>query len=158
MDIRTGFGYDIHQLTEGEYIILGGVKIPSLYKTVAHSDGDLVYHALAQAIFSSLGLEDIGTYFPDTSDKTLAMDSSLLVQEALRRLKEENYNLSNVVIDIVTETPKLKNYKDSIKESVSNILNLDKSRIAIHANTSEKVGPVGTKQAIECYCQLLIIK
>lgn len=157
MDIRTGFGYDIHTLKEGDHILLGGVRIPSSYQTVAHSDGDLVYHALAQAIFSSLGLEDIGTYFPDTSASTSGMDSSLLVKRALTEMKERNYSLSNVVIDIVTEVPKLKPYKESIKESVSKLLDLDKNRIAVHANTSEKVGPVGEKRAIECYCQLLII-
>lgn len=158
MDIRTGFGYDIHTLKEGKSITLGGISIPCDYQIVAHSDGDLVYHALAQAIFSSLGLEDIGTYFPDTSDKTLAMDSSLLVKEALRRMNEEGFTLSNVVIAIVTEVPKLKPYKSSIKKSIATLLSLDESRIAIHANTSEKVGPVGKKEAIECYCQLLIVK
>lgn len=158
MDIRTGFGYDIHTLKEGKTIRLGGVNIPCDYEIVAHSDGDLVYHALAQAIFSSLGLEDIGTYFPDTSDKTKAMDSSLLVIEALKRMNEFGFSLSNVIIAIVTEVPKLKPYKNDIKKSIASILSIDESRIAIHANTSEKVGPVGKKEAIECYCQLLIVK
>lgn len=157
MDIRTGFGYDIHTLKPGTSIRLGGVDIPSEFSIVAHSDGDLVYHALAQAIFSSLGLEDIGTYFPDTSTKTLNMDSILLVKESLDQLHKKGYSISNVVVDIVTEVPKLKPYKSAIKSSIATLLGLKEDRIAVHANTSEKVGPVGEKKAIECYCQLLII-
>ena len=157
MDIRTGFGYDIHTLKPGSSIRLGGVDIPSDYSIVAHSDGDLVYHALAQAVFSSLGLEDIGTYFPDTSSSTLNMDSVLLVEESLKQLKSKGYTISNVVVDIVTEVPKLKPFKKEIKSSLAKLLGLKEDRIAVHANTSEKVGPVGEKKAIECYCQLLII-
>ncbi len=157
MDIRTGFGYDIHTLKPGSSIRLGGVDIPSDYSIVAHSDGDLVYHALAQAVFSSLGLEDIGTYFPDTSSSTLNMDSVLLVEESLKQLKIKGYTISNVVVDIVTEVPKLKPFKKEIKSSLAKLLGLKEDRIAVHANTSEKVGPVGEKKAIECYCQLLII-
>ena len=157
MDIRTGFGYDIHTLKPGSSIRLGGVDIPSDYSIVAHSDGDLVYHALAQAVFSSLGLEDIGTYFPDTSSSTLNMDSVLLGEESLKQLKIKGYTISNVVVDIVTEVPKLKPFKKEIKSSLAKLLGLKEDRIAVHANTSEKVGPVGEKKAIECYCQLLII-
>ena len=157
MDIRTGFGYDIHTLRKGSLIRLGGVDIPCDYTINAHSDGDLVYHALAQAVFSSLGLEDIGTYFPYTSKNTENMDSSLLVKESLKRMKEKGYRISNVVIDIVTEVPKLKPYKEAIRKSVSELISVADDRIAVHANTSEKVGPVGEKRAIECYCQLLIV-
>lgn len=157
MDIRTGFGYDIHTLKKGNGMTLGGVMVQSEYSIVAHSDGDLVFHALAQAIFASLSMEDIGTYFPDTSNTTEGMDSSLLVRRALDEMKKRGYSFGNVVIDIVTEVPKLKPYKAMIKKSVSKLLSLDIDRIAVHANTSEKVGPVGEKKAIECYCQLLII-
>lgn len=156
--LRTGFGYDIHRLEEGNTILLGGVNLPSSVTTVAHSDGDLVFHSLAQALFSALGLEDIGTYFPDNSSATLKMDSLEIVKKALEETNKAGYKINNVVIAIVAETPRLKPYKDLIKTNLSKVLSLDESCIAVHANTSEKVGPVGRKEAIECYCQLLLIK
>lgn len=158
MDFRTGFGYDIHRLKEGNGFPLASLLIPSEYGIDAHSDGDIVYHALAQALFSSVGLEDIGTYFPDTKKETENMDSSLLVSRALEEVRKRGYRISNVVLAIVLEKPKLKPYKEEIKKNVAKILSLDLERIAVHANTSEKVGPVGEGKAIECYCQLLIYK
>lgn len=158
MDFRTGFGYDIHRLKEGEGFTLASVFIPSSYQIVAHSDGDIVFHALAQALFSALSLEDIGTYFPDTEKETEGMASLLLVRRALEENKKRGYQISNVVLAIVLEEPKLKPYKQKIKEEVSKALSIEQERISIHANTSEKVGPVGRNEAIECYCQLLIQK
>ncbi|MFA6829182.1 MAG: 2-C-methyl-D-erythritol 2,4-cyclodiphosphate synthase [Bacilli bacterium] len=158
MELRTGFGYDIHRLKEGKSILLGGVEIPAEVMTEAHSDGDLVYHSIAQAIFSALGLEDIGTYFPDNSKTTENMDSSLIVLKALEEMKKKQFDINNIVIDIVAQTPRLSNYKQLIKESISEILSLPVDKIAVHANTGERVGPVGRKEAIECYCQLLLIK
>jgi 2-C-methyl-D-erythritol 2,4-cyclodiphosphate synthase len=155
-DIRTGFGYDIHRLEAGTEILLGGVRIPSAVATIAHSDGDIVCHALAQAILASLGLDDIGTYFPDTAKDTAKMDSTQIVRRALTEMTNKDYCLSNVSLAIVTETPKLMPYKHAIRDSLAKLLSLDSSRIAVHANTSEGVGPVGKKEAIEVYASVLV--
>lgn len=158
MDIRTGFGYDIHRLKEGSFLLLAGEKVPSPLTEVAHSDGDILLHALSQSLLSALGLEDIGTYFPDNQEKTKGMNSIDILNFALAKLKENHYLISNVAVDIVLEKPKLSPYKGQLKKALSKLINLPNDRIAVHANTSEKVGPVGEGKAIEVYCQTLIYK
>ena len=157
-DIRTGFGYDIHRLVEGEYLLLGRVRIPADKMIDAHSDGDIVLHSLAQAIFSSLGLEDIGTYFPDNSGETAGIDSSVLVNTAMKEMEERQFRQSNVTVAIVLQKPKLKEYKPLIKTNLSHLLGLPEERIAVHANTSERLGPVGEGKAVVCYCVVTIVK
>lgn len=154
MMFLTGFGYDIHRLEAGASLKLAGIEIPAEYKIVAHSDGDIVYHALAQAIFSALGEDDIGTFFPDNKDETLSLNSKVILNKALEEMKKRNLVLNNVVIAIVLEKPKLKEYKHQIKKKLADELDLEERFIAIHANTSERVGPIGESQAIACFCNL----
>lgn len=151
---RVGFGYDIHPLVNGEGIVLGGVKIPCPYKTVAHSDGDVVYHALGEAILGSLSLNDIGTYFPDTSEDTKGMDSSKIFLFALDRVKEMGYKVSNIDLSVITEEPKLKDYVKRIKENIASVGGLDPSQVSFKAGTNEKVDGVGHKEAIICYANV----
>lgn len=158
IDFKVGFGYDIHRLIKGDHLLLATVKVTSDKKIDAHSDGDIVLHSLSQAILSALGKEDIGSYFPDTLDKTKNMSSVDILNLALNMLKEEEYQLNNIVIDIVLEKPKLKNYKEEIKNKLSFLLAIDKKKIAINANTHEKVDSIGKNKAIVCYSVVSIIK
>lgn len=160
MDIRQGFGYDIHTLKkeEGATLLLSKVKVAGGYKVDSHSDGDIVLHALSNAILSGLGKEDIGVYFPDNSEKTKDMDSSKILAFALEEMKKEGYHLSNVVVDILLQEPKLKPYREKIKESLAELLSLDISRIGLSANTGEHVGVIGKKEAIIVYATVLLIK
>lgn len=158
IDFKVGFGYDIHRLIKGDYLLLATVKVTSDKKIDAHSDGDIVLHSLSQAILSALGKEDIGSYFPDTVDKTKNMSSVDILNLALNMLKEEEYMLNNIVIDIVLEKPKLKDYKEEIKNKLSSLLAIDKKKIAINANTHEKVDSIGKNEAIVCYSVVSIIK
>ena len=157
-DFLVGFGYDIHRLCRGEYILLAGIKVKAEKRIIAHSDGDIVFHSLSQAILSALGKEDIGTYFPDYEKKTLNMDSSMIVSLAVKMMSEEGYRVNNVVIDIVLQSPKLKDYKEKIKEKISSALSVDKKRVAINANTHEKVDSVGKEKAIEVYSVISLVK
>ena len=157
-DFLVGFGYDIHRLCRGEYILLAGIKVKAEKRIVAHSDGDIVFHSLSQAILSALGKEDIGTYFPDYEKRTLNMDSSMIVSLAVKMMSEEGYRVNNVVIDIVLQSPKLKDYKEKIKEKISSVLSVDKKRVAINANTHERVDSVGKEKAIEVYSVVSLIK
>lgn len=157
-DFLVGFGYDIHRLCRGEYILLAGIKVKAEKRIVAHSDGDIVFHSLSQAILSALGKEDIGTYFPDYEKKTLNMDSSMIVSLAVKMMSEEGYRVNNVVIDIVLQSPKLKDYKEKIKEKISSVLSVDKKRVAINANTHERVDSVGKEKAIEVYSVVSLVK
>ena len=114
MDIRTGFGYDIHRFDEnGKRFVLAGIELPGK-KIKAHSDGDCLYHSLANSILSALGLEDIGTYFPDTSEDTQGMNSEDILSFALAQTEKREYTISNIVIDVVLQSVKLKNYKEKL--------------------------------------------
>lgn len=157
-DFLVGFGYDIHRLCRGESILLAGIKVKAEKRIIAHSDGDIVFHSLSQAILSALGKEDIGTYFPDYEKKTLNMDSSMIVSLAVKMMSEEGYRVNNVVIDIVLQSPKLKDYKEKIKEKISSVLSVDKKRVAINANTHERVDSVGKEKAIEVYSVVSLVK
>ena len=157
-DFLVGFGYDIHRLCRGEYILLAGIKVKAEKRIIAHSDGDIVFHSLSQAILSALGKEDIGTYFPDYEKKTLNMDSSMIVSLAVKMMSEEGYRVNNVIIDIVLQSPKLKDYKEKIKEKISSVLSVDKKRVAINANTHERVDSVGKEKAIEVYSVVSLVK
>lgn len=160
MDIRTGFGYDIHQLEEcdNSFFLLANVKINGKYKIIAHSDGDVLLHSLSNAILSGLGKEDIGYYFPDTKDETKNMSSVDILDFALNEMKKDGYHISNVVVDVVLEKPKLKELRSLIKENLSRYLNIDISRIGLSANTNEKMDAVGNNKAVIVYSQVLLIK
>ena len=158
MDIRTGFGYDIHRLVEGEYLLLGRIRIPATRMIDAHSDGDIVLHAVSQALYSAIGESDIGTHYPDIMEETRNMDSALLLRDALHRVEEQGFRLSNLVVTILLQEPKLQENKDRIKSSLSHLLGLPEERIAVHANTSERLNAVGEGKAIECYSLVTLIK
>ena len=154
-NIRIGYGYDMHKLTSGTYIILGGIKIDSDYSIIAHSDGDILLHTLSDAIYGSLAKGDIGTHFP--SDKTNLNISSLeIIQHACGLLKDSNYEINNTDITILLENPFLQPFIDEMRQSLSKILSIDKSKISIKSSTSQKIGLVGENKAIICYSTILI--
>lgn len=160
MDIRTGFGYDIHRLTkeEGSSFLLAGVRIEGGYKIVAHSDGDILLHALSNAILTSLGEDDIGCAFPDNLKETEGLDSKKILAFALDEMEKKGYKLSNISVSILLEEPKLKPYRKKIKESLASLTGLTIDRIGLAANTGEGIGVIGTKQAIAVYANVLIDK
>lgn len=159
LDVRTGFGYDIHRLVEGNgKILFASVPVVANKIVEAHSDGDVVLHSLSNALFSSIGKNDIGYYFPDTIDETKGMSSIIIVQKALQIIREYGYRITSVTIDIVLEQPKLSSYREAIRKSLSSIINVEESRIAVHFNTGEKIGEIGQGKAIVVYSQVCILK
>lgn len=152
----VGLGFDVHRLAEGETMILGGIKMDSTIGTVAHSDGDVLFHALADAIFGAIGDDDIGIYFPDTTDETKNMDSEIIVRKALSNMTAQGFKLINVDITIVLEAPKLKPYKQAMKENVARLCNLPTQRVSIKATTNEKMGFIGRSEGVVVYaiCQV----
>ncbi len=154
--IKVGFGRDIHAFSdEGRDLIIGGIKIPFEKKVLANSDGDVLFHALAEALLGSLGMFDLGTYFPETKECE-NMDSSLIVKKVLSFMHEKKFHLVNVDISLILEKPRLKDYILKIKNNVKNILNLDDECVSIKAQTNEKMDSVGKNLAIESCCALLI--
>ncbi len=151
-------GYDVHQLDENNTFLLGGINIDYEKGIVAHSDGDIVFHALSDALLGAAGLGDIGHFFPDTDMKYKNLDSSLIVLSVLEKLKQLSYNIVNIDITIVLEKPKLQSHLPNIKNSISNYLKISSNNINIKATTSEGMGFVGKGQGIACYAVVLIEK
>ncbi|MGB9808333.1 MAG: 2-C-methyl-D-erythritol 4-phosphate cytidylyltransferase [Thermosulfidibacteraceae bacterium] len=149
-DIRSGFGYDIHRLTDGDGITLGGIKIPCEYSLVGHSDGDVVLHALVDAILGSLSMGDIGAWFPPEDMTYRGMDSSIFLKRVWERVREE-WELLNADITIILERPRLSAFKDSIRKRVAEILGVDFNRISVKAKTKEGLDSVGALKAVEAY-------
>ena len=146
--MRIGIGSDIHRLVAGRKLIIAGVVIPSPVGELAHSDGDVLYHALSDAILGALALGDIGIYFPDSLAETEDMDSGDIVRFVYDKMEERNYEIGNVDITITLEQPKLKNYRQQMRENVAKLLNTSIDNISIKAGTNEGLDDVGHGLAI----------
>ena len=153
---RVGNGFDIHRLEENNTLILGGVSIPFSKGTVAHSDGDVVIHALCDALLGAAGLGDIGHFFPDNDKKFKNIDSKILLKEVFAMIHKEGFSIENIDLTIVLEAPKLKNYLPEMKSQISKCINLPVSSINIKATTSEKLGFIGRGEGVSCYASTLI--
>lgn len=158
MDYRIGFSKDIHRLVENRKLIIGGVVVPFEKGELAHSDGDVLYHALAESILGALALGDLGQHFPDTSDETLNMDSSVIVSKVVKMMLENGYEVNNVDIFVSLERPKLKDYIESMRNNVANLLQVNIDQVSIKAGTNEKCGEVGKGEAIEATSMILLRK
>lgn len=154
--MRIGFGSDIHRLVEGRKLILGGVIVPSNVGELAHSDGDVLYHALSDAILGALALGDIGQYFPDNSDDTANMDSSLILKFVYDRMDSMGYEIGNVDINITLEQPKLKDFKYKMRENIAKILKTELNNVSIKAGTNEGLDDVGHSLAVKVDAVVLI--
>jgi 2-C-methyl-D-erythritol 2,4-cyclodiphosphate synthase len=150
-DIMIGMGFDVHQLKEGEQLILGGIKVPSLFGTVAHSDGDVVLHALVDAMLGAIGLGDIGEHFPDTDPFWKNASSGQFVSRALELVTEEGCVMVNVDITLVLEAPKLAAYKPMMKENIARLCGLPEQRVNVKATTSEHLGYAGRKEGVHAW-------
>ena len=158
MDYRVGFSKDIHQLVENRKLIIGGVVVPFEKGELAHSDGDVLFHALAESILGALALGDLGTHFPDTSDETLNMDSALIVKKVVEMMKDKGYKVNNVDLFISLEKPKLKDYINLMRTNIAALLEVELSQVSVKAGTNEKMGPVGEGKAIEATSMILLKK
>ena len=156
--MRIGFASDIHQLVENRKLILAGVVIPFHLGEKAHSDGDVVYHALAESILGALALGDLGKFFPDTDDKYLDMDSSIIVKEVYKKMDELGYKINNVDISITLEKPKLRDRIDEMRSNIAKLLNTDINNVSVKAGTHEKIGPLGNLEAIKAESIVMLIE
>ena len=145
---RSGIGFDLHKYDKGSGIILGGYKINCDYKIIAHSDGDVLLHSIADSILGASGLGDIGKFFPDQDDINLNLDSSEIINFCLKELKNLNLEIYNVDATIICEEPKINPHRDNILKSLSSILKIPINKIGLKATTSEKIGIIGNNEAI----------
>jgi len=156
--LRIGIGFDIHRLEEGRKLIIGGIEIPSEKGFLAHSDGDIFFHALTDAILGALCIGDIGELFPDKDERWKNADSKIFLQEAYRLMKKEKYNILNIDAVIVIEKPKLLPYREKIRENTAKILNISKNQIFLKAKTNEKLDAVGENKGASCIAVVLLKK
>lgn len=153
MKIKVGIGYDVHKFSEEKtntHITLGGYKIPSERKIIAHSDGDLVLHAITDSLLGAIGAGDIGYYFPPSELKWKNADSKIFVKHALELIKEKKGTLNNVDIIIICESPKINPHRDYIRNSLADILGLEIDDVNVKATTVEKLGAIGREEGIAC--------
>lgn len=154
--MRIGFSKDIHRIVEGKPFILAGVKIDTPFGLLAHSDGDVVFHAVAESILGALSLKDLGTYFPDTSEEYKDCDSSIIVSKVVEIMNERKYHVSNIDILIELEFIKLSKYIDQMVKNVADLLQIGIDQVSIKAATNEKMDSVGKGEACIAYSSVLL--
>ena len=141
--IRTGIGYDVHQLVEGESLIIGSVPIQSDFGSLGHSDGDALIHSICDALLGAASLGDLGVFFPSESDEWENVESKMFLMEVISKIKKEGYHINNIDATIVLQSPMLNTYMSLIKKSLAKILELDNSQISIKATTTDYLGFIG---------------
>ncbi len=157
-DFRIGNGYDVHRLAEGLTLTLGGVRIPHTKGCVAHSDGDVVIHALCDALLGALALGDIGRHFPDTSEEFRGIDSKILLSRTCAMVRERGYSLVNADMTLLLQAPKIAPYVDEMRDALAQAMGVSAEAVSIKATTGERLGFVGREEGVEAYATVLLCK
>ncbi len=155
---RIGLGYDIHKLTEGRDLIIGGVKITHEKGLLGHSDADVLIHAIIDGLLGALALSDIGTLFPDTDPMYKDADSTILLQHVYELIKQHGYVINNIDCNIIAQKPKMMPYIPKMKDVLCRILETDLNNISVKAKTNEKMDAVGKELAIEAHAVVMLRK
>ncbi len=155
---RIGLGYDIHRLTTGRDLIIGGVKITHEKGLLGHSDADVLIHAIIDGLLGALALTDIGTLFPDTDKKYKDIDSTILLKKVYGKIREKGYTINNIDSNIIAQEPKMMPYIPKMKDILCKILEIPYEDLSIKAKTNEQMDAVGQKLAIEAHAVVLLKK
>lgn len=158
MNIRVGFGFDVHQLKTAHPFILGGVELDHHSGAFGHSDADVLAHAICDAILGAANLEDIGYHFPNTDDRWKGINSLLLLKECVRLIEEKGYQLGNVDAMLCIEAPKIKPYIPAMKKNIAEAAGITVDDISIKATTNETMGFIGREEGVVAYAVCLISK
>ena len=158
MKIRTGFGFDVHKLVEGRELWMGGIKLEHSLGLLAHSDADVLIHAICDALLGAANMRDIGYHFPDTSADTLNIDSKILLRKTMDLIATKGYRLGNIDATICAERPKMNPHIPAMKECLAKVMGCDVDDISIKATTTEKLGFTGREEGISAYATVLITK
>ncbi len=156
--VRIGHGFDVHAFCEGDVITLGGVKIPFDKSFKAHSDGDVLIHALCDAILGAAGLGDIGQHFPDTDDQYKDKDSRVFLHEIYKMINLQGLNIGNADMTIIAQAPKMSPHLNLMKKTLADVLKCELSRINIKATTTEQLGYCGRQEGIAVHAVVLLEK
>lgn len=155
-EFRIGQGWDTHRIEVGRPLILGGVNIPSEFGLAGHSDADVLFHAVTDALLGALGLGDIGTHFPDTAAEWKGADSEQFLQHAVELVAKQGYTIGNVDSTIILERPKLKDFRSAIRDNLARVLSVPAASVGVKFKTAEKVGPVGEGHSCEAQAAVLV--
>jgi 2-C-methyl-D-erythritol 2,4-cyclodiphosphate synthase len=153
--LRVGTGYDIHRLAEGRRLMLGGVEIPHSLGPLGHSDGDVLIHAIIDALLGACGLGDIGTHFPDDDPRYKDASSADLLRRVARKIMEQG-RVVNIDTTVVVEQPKLAAHVESMKKRIAGVLQLEPEEVSVKAKTAEGLGAVGRGEAVEAFAVVLV--
>ncbi|MBP8791257.1 MAG: 2-C-methyl-D-erythritol 2,4-cyclodiphosphate synthase [Breznakibacter sp.] len=157
-NIRVGFGYDVHQLAEGLDFWLGGIKIDHTKGCVAHSDGDVLIHAICDALLGAANMRDIGFHFPDNQNTYKGIDSKILLKQTIDLIATKGYQVGNIDSTIALQSPKIKNMIPQMQEVLSLVMGIDADCLSIKATTTERLGFEGEEKGVSAYATVLICK
>jgi len=158
MNIRVGFGYDVHQLKPGYKLVLGGITIKADKGAVGHSDGDALIHAICDALLGAANLRDIGFHFPDTSEEYKDIDSKIILSRTVGLLNKHGYSVGNIDATICLEKPKISSLIPEMQKTLAITIGIEKEDISVKATTSEKLGFIGKGAGIAVFAVALILK
>ena len=158
MNIRVGFGYDVHKLVEGRDLWLGGIRIDHTLGLLGHSDADVLIHAICDALLGAANMRDIGYHFPDTSADTLGVDSKVLLRKTIALIATKGYKVGNIDATVCAERPKLNPHVPAMKACLAQVIGTDEDCISIKATTTERLGFTGREEGMSAYATVLIAK
>jgi len=156
MSLRIGHGYDVHAFTEGDHLVLGGVTIPYDKAFEAHSDGDVLIHAVCDAILGAVGLGDIGQHFPDTDPKYAQIDSRILLRGVLQKISDLHYRVGNVDATIIAQAPKMAKHIATMKTNIAEDLAVSADQVNVKATTTERLGFSGREEGIAVHAVIIV--
>ncbi|MFG0419613.1 2-C-methyl-D-erythritol 2,4-cyclodiphosphate synthase [Pseudomonas sp. zjy_8] len=155
--MRIGHGYDVHRFCDGDFITLGGVRIPHKYGLLAHSDGDVLLHALSDALLGAAALGDIGKHFPDTDPQFKGADSRVLLRHVVGIVKAKGWKVGNVDATIVAQAPKMAPHIETMRQLIAQDLQVELDQVNVKATTTEKLGFTGREEGIAVHSVALLL-
>lgn len=158
MNFRIGYGYDVHQLAEGEEFWLGGIKLTYHKGAVGHSDADVLIHVICDALLGAANLRDIGYHFSDTDPQYKGIDSKILLKNTMKLIRDKGYELGNIDATIGLQKPKINPMIPEMVSCLAEVMNVEKDQLSIKATTTEKLGFVGREEGIDAHAVALIYK
>jgi len=158
MDFRIGYGYDVHRLSEGEELWIGGILVPAEFGAVGHSDADVLLHVICDAMLGALALGDLGKHFPDTEPAYKGIDSKKLLAHTWNLVKEKGWTVGNIDTTVCLQAPKLAHHISKMRSVISGVLECDLDRVSVKATTTENLGFVGIGEGISAHAVVLLKK
>lgn len=154
--MRIGHGWDLHRMSEGRPCRVGGLTLTHPKGPLGHSDGDVVLHALADALLGAAALGDIGAFFPDTDPKWKGADSAALLREVMVKVRNAGYSVGNADVTVVAQEPKIGPHREAMREAIASLLSVSVDRVSVKAKTTEGLGDIGAGNAIACHAVVLL--